>query len=426
MIGSGLSLDQAPPFESTGRFFLSVPLFIIMAGLVLIFNDLLLIRTDPSVVALIHLFSLGVFTMVMFGAIGQMLPVLAGVNIPNALSIARISHLFLVLGTLFFVYGFLNTLTPMLAMIASFFLLGAFVFLLGTALYALKQTQKFSSTVKAIAISMLSGLITSFLGIWLLIDYAGKYSNMHEVVLAIHMVWGIFGFAGILIIGVAFKIIPMFYVAPGFKKFCKNWVVPLILLGVFLWTLFSIFLPSLAWIGLVIVATFFFAFSVTVIKKLNQRRRPISDVTVWYWRFAGANLFVGMIVWIVNEFIGLNLDVYLSVFIGGGFILSILTGMLYKIVPFLVWFHLNAKGHFEIPTMREMIHVKIAKAQFGFHILSLILIIEASYLPYMIKFAGMALIISGVLMMINLLKAVKIYMDFKDINLISTFEAKEV
>jgi len=425
MIGAGLSLEQAPPFEATGRFFLSVPIFIVLAGLVLIFKDLSLVRADPSVVALVHLFTLGVFTMVMFGAIGQMLPVLAGVSIPNALLIARVSHLFLIIGTLLFVYGFLTILTPFLAMLASFFLLISFVLVLGSALYALKQTQKFSSTVKAIAVAILSGLLTSFLGVWLLLDYAGEYSGIHEMIMAIHMVWGIFGFAGILIIGVSFKIIPMFYVAPGFKKFCKKWVVPLIVVGIFVWSVLSVIAPSLAFVGLLVIATFFFAFSVTVIKKLNQRRRPISDVTVWYWRFAGANLFIGMLVWIVNAFIVLNLDVYLSVFIGGGFILSILTGMLYKIVPFLVWFHLNAKGHFEIPTMREMINAKIAKAQFGFHILSLILLIEASYFPYMLPFAGMAFIISGVLMMINLFKAVQIYAKYKDLDPMAVFEPKE-
>ncbi|PHR57517.1 MAG: hypothetical protein COA44_05600 [Arcobacter sp.] len=425
MIGSGLSLDQAPPFEATGRFFLSVPVFIIMAGLVLILKDLDLVRTDPSVISLIHLFTLGVFTMVMFGAIFQMLPVLAGVNIPKALLVARLSHLHLVLGTLLFSYGFLSEVTPLIAIVSSIFLFISFMLALGTALYALKNTQKFSSTVKAISVAIVSGLITSFLGIWLLQDYANEYSEVHSVIMAIHMVWGIFGFAGILIIGVAFKIIPMFYVAPGFKKFCKRWVVPLILLGIILWTLLSLFLPSLDWIGLFIIATFFFAFSVTVIKKLNQRRRPISDVTVWYWRLAGANLFIGMLVWLVNEFIVLNLDVYLGVFIGGGFILSILTGMLYKIVPFLVWFHLNAKGHFEIPTMREMINARIAKAQFSFHILSLILVIEASYSPYMIQFTGMAFIISGILMMINLLKAVKIYYQYKDLDPMDIFETKE-
>jgi len=425
MIGAGLSLDQAPPFEATGRFFLSVPVFIIMAGLVLIFKDLSFLRTDPSVIALVHLFTLGVFTMVMFGAIGQMLPVLAGVNIPKALVVARLSHVFLVLGTLLFTYGFLTEVTPLVALVSSVFLFMSFTLVLGTAIYALKNTQKFSSTVKAIFIAMLSGLITSFLGIWLLYDYANEYVQIHTAVMAIHMVWGIFGFAGILIIGVAFKIIPMFYVAPGFKKFCKKWVVPLILVGIVLWTLASLFLPQFDWVGLVVIATFFFAFSVTVIKKLNQRRRPISDVTVWYWRLAGANLFIGTVVWIVNEFVILNLDVYLAVFIGGGFVLSILTGMLYKIVPFLVWFHLNAKGHFEIPTMREMISAKLAKAQFGLHILSLVLVIEASYFSYLTAFAGMAFVLSGILMMINLLKAVKIYARYKDLDPMPTFEVKE-
>ncbi|MDF1880219.1 hypothetical protein JHD50_02695 [Sulfurimonas sp. MAG313] len=425
MIGAGLSLEQAPPFEATGRFFLSVPIFIIMAGLILVFKDLFLVRSDPSIVAFIHLFTLGVFTMVMFGAIGQMLPVLAGVSIPNTLMVSRLSHTFLIAGTLLFVYGFLSTMTPLISLISGMFLLTSFFLVLGTSLYALINTQKFSPTVKAIFTAMIAGLFTSFLGVWLLTSYAGKYSEVHATIMSIHMVWGIFGFAGVLIIGVSFKIIPMFYVAPEFKTFCTKWVVPLIVIGLILWSVFSFFLPELKWLALLVIATFFFAFSVTVIKKLNQGRRPISDVTIWYWKFAGVNLFIGMLVWIIYEFMSLNLDVYLAVCIGGGFILSILTGMLYKIVPFLVWFHLNAKGHFEIPTMREMISAKIAKIQFVFHVLSLILVLGALSFPYLIQLAGLAFIISGILMMVNLLKAVRIYLKYKDIDPNVVFKTKE-
>ena len=38
-----------------------------------------------------------------------------------------------------------------------------------------------------------------------------------------------------------------------------------------------------------------------------------------------------------------------------GFLYSLLQGMIYKIVPFLSWFHLNSKGYFQIPTLREFI-----------------------------------------------------------------------
>lgn len=416
MIGGGLSLDQSPPFDSSARFFISAPVFIILAGLIMLFKDITLLRSDPAVVALIHIFTLGVFTMVMFGAIQQMLPVLAGVKIAKAGFVAKSSHLFLLLGTTFFVIGFLFSMPSWIMVSALTLLLLSFLIILPSALFALKQVQKFSATVKAMSISMVSGLLTSVLGVWMLQNYLGEYSSIHQSVMAIHMVVGIFGFAGILIIGVAFKVIPMFYVAPGFKNFCKRWVAVLIVAGMILWIVFTLYLPSYQWTGILVLTTFFTAFSTTVILKLNQRRRPVSDITVWYWRLSGVSLFIGMFVLMANGFVESDLDPFVAALLGGGFLLSVLTGMLYKIVPFLVWFHLNAKGHFEIPTMREMLSSKMTNIQFAFHILSFVFVMLAAFYPFAIKVSGVFFILSGTLIILNLLNAAKVYHKMKDID----------
>jgi len=415
MIGGGLSLDQSPPFFSSGRFFLSAPIFIILAGLVLVFKDVSLVRSDPHIVTLIHLFTLGVFTMIMFGAIQQMLPVLAGVKLPQANLVSKLSHIFLFIGTLLFAYGFLNAMIPVVMISAAVFLFLSFFLVLGGSIYAMTQVQKFSPTVKAMSLAIVFGLITAMLGSWMLQNYVGEYNDIHSSIMFIHMVLGIFGFAGILIIGVAFKIIPMFYVTPGFKSFCKSWVAYLIVVGIILWAIFTIFFPSLQWIAILVLTTFFTAFSTTVILKLNKRRRPIADITVWFWRVAGVSLFVGMFVTMANGWVEADLDVFVAVLIGGGFLLSILTGMLYKIVPFLVWFHLNAKGHFNIPTMREMLDKRMSYVQFGLHLFALISLMIAVFYPIFIKIAGVSFVFSGVLIMLNLLKAVRVYMKMKDV-----------
>ncbi len=415
MIGGGLSLDQSPPFFSSGRFFLTAPLFIMLAGFILIFKDITLVRSTPEVVTLVHLFTLGVFSMIMFGAIQQMLPVLAGAQLPKANLISKISHLFLLLGTLIFSLGFLGEMHPFLMYTAATLLLLSFILVLGGSAYAILTVEKSSPTVKAMSLALIAGLITSVLGFWMMQNYIGEYNSVHGSIMFVHMVVGIFGFAGILIIGVAFKIIPMFYVAPGFKNFCKGWVANLIAVGISMWALFTMVWPSLQWIAILVLTTFFTAFSTTIILKLNKRRRPISDITVWYWRVAGVSLFVGMFVIMVNIWVEADLDVYVAAFIGGGFVLSILTGMLYKIVPFLVWFHLNAKGHFEIPTMREMLNKKMADTQFVFHILSLLLLMVGVVEPLALKASGLFFVLSGLLIFLNLMNSVKVYNKMKDV-----------
>ena len=81
---SGLSLDQAPPISVVLRFFLGGTLFGITAGLWLLFQGESAL--SPSVSAgqiMTHLLTLGVMLSFMLGALFQMLPVLAGIALPD-------------------------------------------------------------------------------------------------------------------------------------------------------------------------------------------------------------------------------------------------------------------------------------------------------------------------------------------------------
>ena len=53
----GLSLDQAPPFHIPARFFLTAPLFVLLAGLLLLWEgpSLLASRWLPLALAMTHL-----------------------------------------------------------------------------------------------------------------------------------------------------------------------------------------------------------------------------------------------------------------------------------------------------------------------------------------------------------------------------------
>ena len=97
----------------------------------------------------------------------------------------------------------------------------------------------------------------------------------------------------------------------------------------------------------------------------------------------------------------------------GGFILSIIIGMLYKIVPFLVWFHLNAMGYMTIPTINEMINKNIAKVQFILFIFSLIGFIFSFYMPYLLQVSALSFIISMVLLEYNVISPILIYIKTK-------------
>ena len=62
-----------------------------------------------------------------------------------------------------------------------------------------------------------------------------------------------------------------------------------------------------------------------------------------------------------------------------GFALSIVFAMVYKIVPFLVWFHLSNQGYMEAPMMHDVIHPNRVKIHFFIHLSLFTLLIINSF-----------------------------------------------
>lgn len=407
----GLSVDQAPPISAPVRFFITAPLFAILAGFLILFSDsgALASRFSQESITVTHAITIGFLSFVMLGALTQMLPVLAGVKIAKVDLVAKISHLFLLFGTLFMIFGLLENLSKLILTASLFLGIGFFVMII-SMLAGLKNVVNMTPSVKAMMTSLVFAFIIVLIGMHLLTSYGiGKFSESHLLFANIHSVLAIFGFAGVLIIGVAFHILPMFYVAPRFKKFCKQKVVWIISFGLLLWVFLNLFSDSYSTIAKIWVALFFWAFSTTVYLKLNARRRPVSDVTVWYWRSAAVFMTLGTFAWVANDFYNEEYIVVVSILIGGGFIFSIMSGMLYKIVPFLVWFHLNAKGYMSIPTMNDMISKKLATIQFMLFLISLIGFIISFFVPFFVPIFAITFIISMTILEYNVVSPVLIY-----------------
>lgn len=407
---AGLSTEQAPPLAAPIRFFLTAPLFGIIAGLFIFLSDspTLMSRFSIDSIVVTHALTIGFLGFVMLGAMTQMLPVLVGAKIPNVGKVAKYAYILLVIGTLSMLFGM--SLDNRLLNIIAFIGLGTgfFAMLISIAI-SLFSVKNFTATVKGISTSVVFAFFTVLMGLYLLYSYITKdITELHIIVANIHSVWAIFGFAVILIIGVAFQVLPMFYVAPKFKQFCKKRVVWLISTGLIMWLILSAFYEEYSWFGKLWIATFVWAFATTVWIKLGKRRRPISDVTVWYWRAASLFLTLGSFLWIFDEYFKHEYIVMVGILIGG-FIVSIIIGMLYKIVPFLVWFHLNAKGYMTIPTINEMINKNAARAQFVLFIASVIGFIFSFYMPELLKISALSFIISMVLVEYNVVAPILIY-----------------
>ncbi len=412
---NGLSIDQAPPISAPLRFFLTAPIFGIIAGFLLLLSDPVALSNRFSLESIVsvHAITIGFLGFVMLGALTQMLPVLAGVKIPRVKEVTTLSHMLLVVGLLCMIAGlyFQNSVFALFALVG---LGGGFLIMIGAISIAIMQVKNFTATVRGMGVSLFFAFFTVLMGLFLLYSYMYEdFSTYHTIIANTHSVWGVFGFGGVLIIGVSFQVLPMFYVAPKFKRFCKKRVIWLIVAGLLLWLALNAFAEPLSVFAKFWIALFFWAFATTVWKKLNARRRPISDVTVWYWRSASIFLTLGTFVWIFDEWFSSEHIVITAIFIGGGFILSIMVGMLYKIVPFLVWFHLNAMGYMSIPTMNEMINKKLATVQFVLFIVSLLGFVCAFFMPFVLPLFAVTFILSMALLEYNIVTAALVYVKTK-------------
>ena len=106
---TGLRLDQAPPEDIPLRFFISTPFFGLLAGMLVFWKGRELFSNSslPETIALTHLITQGWMTLVMFGALYQMIPVLIGERVPLS-QLSRILHAILIPGVLLMASGFIQ------------------------------------------------------------------------------------------------------------------------------------------------------------------------------------------------------------------------------------------------------------------------------------------------------------------------------
>lgn len=408
---SGLSLDQAPPFEAPLRFFLTAPIFAILAAILIFFSQDFSNFYSPSSIAIIHLFTIGFMSMVMIGAIQQMLPVLVGVRFPKPLLFSKIIHLCLIIGTLLFVFSF-YLFKNYLFIASTLFLATGIGIFTALTLYKLFIASFASETVTGMRLSLISLFITLSLGSYLLISLSiGKVDQNFNLLLLAHIIFAIFGWTGLLIIGVSYQVIPMFYVTPQFNKNIKKYLTFAIFIFLFMTTFLLFFDFKIA---LILLLTLYAFFGIATLNIYKKRKRKIADITVNFWILSSYSLIIGTLLAIVYLFFQFDKLLWISgVLIIYGFTISLINGMLYKIIPFLAWFHLSSRGFFDIPTTKEMIKQKDANIQLIFHILALISILILIFFPFE-KIASLLIIISNSLLLRNILKATKIYFKYKN------------
>jgi hypothetical protein len=399
---TGLSLDKIPPIGTPLNFFLIAPVFGVLAGILLIgFPELLTNRWLPATLAFTHLLTLGVGAMVMLGALFQVLPVVSNRSIPGDQVIAPWVHQGMVWGTLTLTAGFLTSWGWLIGLAA--FLLasgfGLFVSAFGTGLVRARPAGDTTVALRLAALSLVATLVLGGMQLSLhLWPEAGLY-RPHQTQL--HAFVGGFGWVLLLVMGVSFQVIPMFHVAPAFPR----WVCRRLTLVIF--TANAVVLlaghPVAAYaLPLTMVATILYA--TEALKVLMARKRKLVDYTVRFWQLGLAQLIAAALLALGLTFTEggawrAPVELALGLVFALGFVLSVMLGMLQKIVPFLIFLHLQrmtltnpTSVMVKLPHMRALLPTGRMRWQYRLQLVLLPCIYLAPWLPWMAVIAGLLLV----------------------------------
>ncbi len=415
-----LSLEQSPPLHASLRFFLTAPLFGMLAGLVLLWGgpDMLASRWTSGALALTHLITVGFMLQVMLGALQQLLPVVAGANMAQPLRVAVVVHACLTTGTLALVAAFLSYHAWLFW--AASLLLGAGVLgFVVSAAWALRGIGAGNATVGGMKWALGGLAITVALGLLMALALALALNLPLLPLTTVHLGWGLLGWGGVLMAAVAYVVVPMFQLTPPFpdpftRHFARATVgIVALWSGAELtgWPIASAMLATAATLAGAALAG-----ATLAIARRSKRARL--DPTQQCWQLAMLCVLLASALWLAAQLVAPLAAwpqwplVWGVLVLWGGFV-SVMVGMLYKIVPFLVWLHLRnlGRGKVHAPNMKLVLAESDMRQHLWLHGVALLALLGAVAWPHdaLVYPAALALTAANAWLLRNMLRALGVY-----------------
>ena len=414
-----LSFDQGPPISAPLRFFITAPLFAICAGVLLLWAgpELFASRWTPAALALTHLITVGFMMQVMLGAMQQLLPVMAGANIRRPLLVATVVHSAITLGGILLVLAFL-TAKPLLFGSAVACLGGGVVAFMAAALQALHGAPTTSPFVRGMRLGLLGLCVTVSIGLLNAASMGWSLGLPLEQLANVHLGWGFVAWGGAMLGAVGFVAVPMFQQTPQYPGWFGRGFAVVAIATVALWTVAELAGvargASVLAIGVVLVAA---SFAWITLQVQRKSKRPKLDAVQRLWRVAMVSALLACALWLLTRMSGTVAQwqswplLFGALLLFGGF-MSVILGMLYKIVPFLVWLHLQNLGHGRLmaPNVKKVLDEWHINGQMHTHFVAVGLLLLAVVWPRGFVYpAGLALIAANAWLLRNLLAAVGVY-----------------
>ena len=419
---ASLSPEQAPPIGVPLRFFAVAPVFLALAGLLLATGDGNPFANPHSaaLLAATHCITLGFMAMVMVGAIQQVVPVIIGSQIPAPRYIAWLTMLPLLAGALLLTSGFALGRPELLNF--SWSLLGAaFLIFICASLYSLARATAKNPTKTAILLAVLSLAAAVTLGMLLARGYATGLAIPYARLATAHISLALGGWVLLLIIGVSYQVVPMFQLTPNYPKWLTDYLTPAIFAALLSSLVPLLFESAPSWPGIV-AETLFWAlaccYAAVTLKLQSQRRRRVPDATLSFFRLGMISLLIAAsfsLGSLLPTIYGDHLRMLSVLAFLLGFAVTVMLGMLYKIIPFLVWFHLFRGGanpaNIRIPNMKEIIPEQWMWWHLKLHATTLLAALLATWWDIAAWLVIAGLLLQGILLGYAIVTGISVFRD---------------
>lgn len=376
----GMNIPQGVESNSLAplKFFITAIFSFVVLNILIIINtnqgnfNLSYLRNFP-VLTMVHLAALGWIVMVIIGAMHQLVPVVLEVPLKSQ-KLAETTFYIYFVGVIGFVINLFKTNFDFpLIIFASLIFLALILFLINIFLTFLK-VEKINLIMWYLIFTLVYFFITICFGLLLVFNLHWGFFDLNpDNLIKAHSHLAVLGFITLIIMGVSYKLIPMFALSSGYKE--TKGKLSLILLNIGIWLLFFGFLleKKLLQFSATLILFLAIIFYLLQILEITQKRfRKFYEVNLLYSFSACFSLLIlasGALFYVFLK-IPKNFNLYYGYAYLGfmGWISFFIIGQLHKIVPFLVWLNKYSEkvGLEKVPLMKDMVSEKLEKIEFYF------------------------------------------------------------
>ncbi len=418
---NNLQTDNAPSITVVKPHFIfaGIAFFVSTVLIVLADNSLLGPYFGVKIVAITHIAVLGWGTMIIFGALYQLIPIVFETALFSE-KLAKINFWVFALSISLLSYSFwVNALSDLL-IYSSFLLLISLLMFIANVLLTHKNSKKKNIQSKLIITSIYWLLATVILGTLIAFNFRfAFFEKTYLHYLKIHAHAGLVGWFLLLIIGVASTLIPMFFVSHNLNEKKINYSYYFINTGLLAmlieWLFFGT--DNLAYIDWLLISTgvvFFLSFAWDSYK---QRLRKILDTGMKHTVISLLLLIAPVLISIflllkfnVEQTLLMRITTLYGFSIIFGFITSLILGQTYKTLPFIIWLEKYKKhvGKAKTPMPKDLYSETLAEYQMYFYLgaIGVLTVALLSNIALLIKIGSYLLLATSIIYNINLFKIV--------------------